>query len=201
LKNRFLPFILAVVSSSGGLSSLKYLADRLLATRLRLMATAARNLTSHPTSDNGRNLTTTSHFATPNPYNMPVDTSSLAAKSAQHSLKRSRILYDVNPQATFLPTVDPTILNASIARRKRRIQPQLRQNQQESGSSNALSLVSENGSMKPLSSSASANPTNTALAVAGGANDNLDQQKPEGILTVSFVMAFAILILLVRCIS
>jgi hypothetical protein len=105
-----------------------------------------------------------------------ASSSSLAALSALNSLKRSRVLYDVNPQAAFLPGVDPTILQASINRRKRRVQPQ----QQQQQTSNALALVSEG--MKPLPSSSS------ALIRAGDATENSSSNsKPTGILVVRFV--------------
>lgn len=109
--------------------------------------------------------------------------SSLAALSAQNSLKRTRILYDVNPQAAFLPGVDPTILQASINRRKRRVQPQHQQTQQQH-TSTAVSLVSEG--IKPLPSSSNAtnkNKPSTALILAGDANQNANN-KASGILVV-----------------
>ena len=109
--------------------------------------------------------------------------SSLAALSAQNSLKRTRILYDVNPQAAFLPGVDPTILQASINRRKRRVQPQHQQTQQQQ-TRTAVSLVSEG--IKPLPSSSNAtnkNKPSTALILAGDANQNANN-KASGILVV-----------------
>jgi len=86
------------------------------------------------------------------PSEVKASSSSIAARSAENSLKRARILYDVNPQAAFLPTVDPTILQASINRRKRRLQPQQRQQRQDA-SSNALALITDDMGMKPLPSS------------------------------------------------
>jgi len=76
---------------------------------------------------------------------MSTDLSSQAAKSATHSAKRSRILYDVNPQASFIPAVDPAIMASSIARRKRRIQPGTTQGIGKPGSGNALALVTDQG--------------------------------------------------------
>jgi hypothetical protein len=122
-----------------------------------------------------------------------ASSSSLAALSAQQSLKRSRVLYDVNPQTTFLPGVDPTILQASINRRKRRVQPQQQQQQryqQEQGQTNALALVSEG--MKPLPASSNVNNNNAsskALIRAGDATE-----KPTGILVVRFWDATRIVI-------
>jgi hypothetical protein len=104
----------------------------------------------------------------------------LAAKSAHNSLKRSRILYAVNPQSTFLPSVDPSILSASIARRKRRVQPHQQQNQHNAKSgSNALALISSDPTMNPPAGS-------TALISPTGAN-NTDNNTATGILVVRYV--------------
>ncbi|VEU38437.1 unnamed protein product [Pseudo-nitzschia multistriata] len=43
------------------------------------------------------------------------------SRSAAHSLKRSRLLYAVDKTSAFLPGADPTILQRSIDRRKRRV--------------------------------------------------------------------------------
>jgi hypothetical protein len=91
----------------------------------------------------------------------------------------------VNPQTAFLPGVDPTILQASINRRKRRVQPQQHQQHQQV-QTNALALVSEG--MQPLPSSSNVNNNNTsskALIRAGDATEN-SNSKPSGILVVRF---------------
>jgi len=83
---------------------------------------------------------------------------SLSAFSAKNSLKRSRVVYAVNPQTAFIPNTDPTILNNSINRRKRRHHRiDHRQNSRTDGT---LAIVVEDSGikdnalqMKPLSSS------------------------------------------------
>jgi hypothetical protein len=105
----------------------------------------------------------------------------MAAKSAHNSLKRSRILYAVNPQSTFLPSVDPSILSASIARRKRRVKPQQQQQQQHANSgSNALALISNDTTSNTNNAAGS-----TALISATGAN-NTANNAATGILVVRF---------------
>ena len=89
--------------------------------------------------------------------------SSLAALSAKNSLKRSRILYAVNPQMAFIPTSDPVILQNSIDRRKRQVIRHQIDHRQKSESDGTLAIVAATGGsstnnstlqMKPLSSSA-----------------------------------------------
>lgn len=48
-----------------------------------------------------------------------ASTSSLAAQSAKSSLKRARELFDTSPQEAFIPRVDRTLFDASVARRLR----------------------------------------------------------------------------------
>eukprot|EP00980_Cylindrotheca_fusiformis_P011097 scaffold2553_cov138-Cylindrotheca_fusiformis.AAC.5 len=83
--------------------------------------------------------------------------------SAQNSLKRARILYDVNPEAAFIPRTDQTILQASIARRKRGARPQ--QQRDQAASSSALALVTDNtNTMRPITPSVkSTDGTSNAL--------------------------------------
>lgn len=84
--------------------------------------------------------------------------SSLSAFSAENSLKRSRVVYAVNPQTAFIPNTDPTILNNSINRRKRR--HHRIDYRQKSRTDGTLAIVAEDSGikdnalqMKPLSSS------------------------------------------------
>lgn len=113
--------------------------------------------------------------------------SSIESISAQNSLKRSRILHDVNPQSAFVPMSDPSLLQASINRRKRRVKP--KQQQQQGTSSNALALISDGTSdntMKPITPGTQADnrATSSALVLADqGGNDETTQQN-SGILTV-----------------
>jgi len=83
--------------------------------------------------------------------------------SAKNSLKRSRILYATNPHTAFIPTTDPTILQNSIDRRKRRIIRNQIDIRQKSGGNGTLAIVAATGDsgdsasalrMKPVSSSA-----------------------------------------------
>lgn len=116
------------------------------------------------------------------------DLSSLAAKSASHSLKRSRILYDVNPQAAFLPSVDPVIMASSIARRKRRIQPGAATSQQGSGKSSgsALAMVAGSSNNPVQQVGAMGGKSNTALIRTGDdSNAASDEPQMGGILVKS----------------
>lgn len=114
---------------------------------------------------------------------MSADLSSLAAKSASHSLKRSRILYDVNAQSAFLPAVDPAIMALSVARRKRRIQPNVTRG--SVGSSTALALVADSEmGMRPGTSTSGAATTSTALIRTDDPATVSGEQKPGGILVV-----------------
>mmetsp|Transcript_39567 Transcript_39567/g.112191 ORF Transcript_39567/g.112191 Transcript_39567/m.112191 type:complete len:472 (-) Transcript_39567:33-1448(-) len=116
------------------------------------------------------------------------DLSSLAAKSASHSLKRSRILYDVNPQAAFLPSVDPVIMASSIARRKRRIQPGAATSQQGRGKSSgsALAMVAGSSNNPAQQVGAMGGKSNTALIRTGDdSNAASDEPKMGGILVKS----------------
>lgn len=116
----------------------------------------------------------------------------MAAKSAAHSSKRSRILYDVNPQAAFLPSVDPRIAAASISRRKRRLPPGTSNNADGSGSSTALAIVSEANAgvgIQPGETSTK----NTALIRADDTAATNDAPKPGGILVVRPFLVFLML--------
>jgi len=105
--------------------------------------------------------------------------------SAQNSVKRTRILYDVNAQSAFLPTTDPTILEASIARRKRRIQPKVERSQSEP--SNALTIVTDDSNtMKPITPvTQSTSTSSSALVLADDHNSGSEKrEKASGILVV-----------------
>mmetsp|Transcript_2394 Transcript_2394/g.4480 ORF Transcript_2394/g.4480 Transcript_2394/m.4480 type:complete len:481 (+) Transcript_2394:283-1725(+) len=98
--------------------------------------------------------------------------SSLVALSARHSLKRSRILYAVDPQSAFIPSTDPTILQNSINRRKRRVTQVVHPD--DGKQSNALAIVNSSNDdggnflqMQPLSSATAGNGnSSTALTTA-----------------------------------
>jgi hypothetical protein len=115
--------------------------------------------------------------------------SSLAALSAHHSLKRARVLYATNPQAAFIPSVDPIIHQASLnRRRRRRRRPQVPAAASAAGNNTALlALVNDNENhttltMQPLVGEESAG--NTALTLHGDSSKS-DKPKPGGILVVS----------------
>jgi ribosomal protein L28 len=114
---------------------------------------------------------------------MSTDISLLVAKSASHSSKRTRILFDVNPQAVFIPAVDPNIADISIARRKRRIQPNI-SSQQVKSTSNALAVVSESNIGGSMGSPASGFKTSTALVRTHDEGAS-DEPTAGGILVVS----------------
>lgn len=117
--------------------------------------------------------------------------SSIDSISAQNSVKRSRILYDVTAETAFLPTTDPTILQASIARRKRRLQPKLQQNQAKT--SNALTLVTDDSNtMRPITPATQTNATtSSALVLTDEPNSGAEKpQAASGILVVRSMKAF-----------
>lgn len=118
---------------------------------------------------------------------MSLDLSALASRSAEHSLKRSRMLFDVDPQAAFLPSADPTITQLSLARRKRRSRMQGSRKQSPS-SSNALALLTDTGkaSMKP-NGAGSESVTSSALVTKA---DAAHEPNPGGILVVSRELNF-----------
>uniref|UniRef100_A0A7S4AVS6 Uncharacterized protein n=1 Tax=Pseudo-nitzschia australis TaxID=44445 RepID=A0A7S4AVS6_9STRA len=125
-----------------------------------------------------------------------------SAISAKNSLKRSRILYAVNPQTAFIPTTDPLILQTSIDRRKRRSgrhQINNRFQNQGTATNNGGGMLAIKGGaavatselqMKPLSSS-------SALTIQNANNNNGKEDTKKkflnsnnnggGILVVGFV--------------
>lgn len=127
-----------------------------------------------------------------------VDLSKLTAKSADHSIKRARILYNVNPETTFLPGVDPTLMSLSVGRRKRRLKLAASAGSQPaiSSSSTALAMITDSSgpeTMKPLSSLPSQGQTTEAKGGAAATSNALtlmpaesEEKKPGGILVVSF---------------
>jgi hypothetical protein len=114
--------------------------------------------------------------------------SSLAALSARHSFKRARVLYAIDPQSAFIPSTDPTILQASLNRRKQRMSGVAPKRQQQQGqTSDALAIVTEDYAdnsttiqMKPVASER----TSTALTVQGGTSQGDETKKSAGILVV-----------------
>jgi hypothetical protein len=139
--------------------------------------------------------------------------SSLSAKS---SLKRSRVLYAMNPQTAFIPTADPTILNDSINRRKQRVS---RHHQQIDHRGNGtLAIVAEypaNGAssinnnthqMKPLSSSlSSSSVTSSAMAIQksnvtrkGEEKNTTNDNKGGGILVVRICVCVCVCVFYLR---
>ena len=112
--------------------------------------------------------------------------SSLAALSAQTSLKRSRVLFDVNPYATYIPTTDSNIAAAAIERRKRRAQPHLYNSQHQSlasKDSNALAVISTSGSQQQQTPGTTSGGAASQLTIHRG--DNQNDAKHSGILVVS----------------
>jgi hypothetical protein len=127
---------------------------------------------------------------------------SYSSLSAKNSLKRSRVLYAMNPQTAFIPTADPTIVNDSINRRKQRVS---RHHQQIDHRGNGtLAIVTEyaaNGTsssndntlqMKPLLSSlSSSSVTSSDMAIQksnvtrkGEEKNTTNDNKGGGILVV-----------------
>lgn len=114
---------------------------------------------------------------------MTTDISTLAPITAAHSLKRARILYDVNPQAAFIPSVDPNIAVASIARQKRCFQHST-SNTRGTSTSNALAVVSESNAGFPPVSQAVGAKSSTALVITDDAAAS-NEPNSGGILVVS----------------
>jgi hypothetical protein len=121
--------------------------------------------------------------------------------SAQNSLKRTRVLYDINPQAAFLPSVDPTIAQLAFQRRKRRPQSIVNNNVQQTGNSMALSLQvapsdAPAATMEPISKhpQQTNNNNNSSLVALGGQDPNAqanNQDQNKGILTLVRLLAVA----------
>ena len=115
--------------------------------------------------------------------------STTSASSAENSLKRTRVLYDVNPQAAFLPSVDPTVAQLAFQRRKRR--PQLDSLHKESAANSmALSLQVSTSANAAESSSATMEPItrqqpNSLVAIGGDpATSSVNSDQNKGILTL-----------------
>jgi hypothetical protein len=117
---------------------------------------------------------------------MTESTGSLAALSAHTSLKRARVLFDVNPYAAFVPTTDPIVAQASLERRIRRSQPPQQQqhlglNHPGGSSSQALAVISTDGTTTAPSSSKVSSSTLTIHREDESTTDG----KSSGILVVS----------------
>jgi hypothetical protein len=113
----------------------------------------------------------------------PSLTSSLAAQSAHISLKRARVLFDVNPYAAFVPTTDPIVAQASLERRIRRSQPpQQYQGLSHPGgsSSQALAVISTSGTAAPSTSKVS-----SSTLTIHREDESTTDGKSSGILVVS----------------
>ena len=129
----------------------------------------------------------------------PVE-ASLAALSAKVSIKRTQVLYNVTPESTFLPSVDKTILQASVNRRKRRLQASARQQQQRKSAgnnSNTLALITDGSSGGAAAAvdgtiGGSVDNDSNALILAGGA-DKKDSNQGGGILVVRSVALMLLL--------
>jgi hypothetical protein len=106
---------------------------------------------------------------------MSESTSSLAALSAHTSLKRARVLFDVNPYAAFVPTTDPIVAQASLERRIRRSQPP------QQHSSQALAVISTDVTTTGPSTSKVSSSTLTYHREDESTTDG----KSSGILVVS----------------
>ena len=117
---------------------------------------------------------------------------SLAANSARYSLKRTRLLYDVDAASVFLPAVDPVIRSASVNRRRRR-RPTTETATSDAAASNnnstALVVAKNNNdsstTMQPLASENTPQPTSGAsTSLVQFQEDTQDKPKPGGILVV-----------------
>jgi hypothetical protein len=121
-----------------------------------------------------------------------TSSSSLAANAAHTSMKRSRNLFDVNPTAAFLPSVDPLIQQAAMERRKRR--PQHASLQKHDKITNALTVVNPDQQRYQDSTIPMAKPVQNALAVRGDGTTE-ESTKPTGILVVRrFIMRLLFLV-------
>ena len=90
-----------------------------------------------------------SSIATTTTSSSSSSSSSLAANAASTSLKRTRIIYDVHPQAAFVPSVvDSTLMELALQRRKRR--PQHLQ-QKSNPDTMALTIANKDGSSRSVS--------------------------------------------------
>ena len=126
-------------------------------------------------------------------WKMEVELSTLAAKSALHSTKRARILYDVNPHSVFLPSADPSITAASIARRRRRL-PKTLAHHRSSKSSTALTVVTDSAmGISPNDRQPTTSTTASTALIRTGEDSHQasDEPKPGGILVVRCVLVFA----------
>ena len=114
--------------------------------------------------------------------------STTSAASAENSLKRTRVLYDVNPQAAFLPSVDPTVAQLAFQRRKRR--PQLDSLHKESAPNSMALSLQVSTSANAESSSATMEPItrqqpNSLVAIGGDpATSSVNSDQNKGILTL-----------------
>jgi len=113
-----------------------------------------------------------------------TDLSSLAALSAKNSLKRTRLIFDVNPTSVFLPSTDPLIEQAAINRRKRR--PVIKtaeigsmEDSTLSKDSMSLALITNGDASSAPSKSGGAADTSNVLALK---TDGDDATKPGSIL-------------------
>lgn len=111
--------------------------------------------------------------------------------SAKSSLKRSRILYAVNPQTAFIPTIDPVILQQSIDRRKRKITHQQIDHRPNTGANGMLAIEGDSSSassrleMKPVTSSALTIQNNSTTSAETKTKKLSNDNSGGGILVVS----------------
>lgn len=116
---------------------------------------------------------------------MEVDLSTLAAKSALHSTKRARILYDVNPHTAFLPSADPVITASSIARRRRRLPPTAVAHHGGAKSSTALTVMTDSTKgVLPDGRQAAPNTSTALIRTGDDSNQGSEEPKAGGILVV-----------------
>lgn len=157
--------------------------DGLVVSRLHLF-TPSLFITYYCISTDCPNITTTIQFIPI--LTMEVELSTLAAKSALHSTKRARILYDVNPQTVFLPSADPAITAASIARRRRRLPPKATHHDGIK-SSTALTVVTDSATKAVPDGSQPT--TNISSALIRTSDVGSEEPKPGGILVVRSIVA------------
>lgn len=118
----------------------------------------------------------------------------LPALSAKNSMKRARIIFDVNPESAFIPGTDPTILQRSINRRRRRVLVSRDASQQFSSSALALVIPVHEGrqgmghQMKPISAFDGVTSGALTTQATDNSGEATNSTKPTGILVVRGVL-------------
>lgn len=135
-----------------------------------------------------------------------ASSSSMPSLSALSSSKRTKILFETDPQSAFLPSADPAITQLAVYRRKRRNISQQHQQKEARGGggsdSTALTLTVSHGADAAAAGSASAlsATTSTTLATVGGPDstqrDGRDSNfKSKGILVVRAIQRLLLVLM------